>query len=367
MALADPATDLSDPRSAAEVLALNLRNNLVVYNLTFNDHPSDLDILDARLGDCTDMAALFASMARSLNIPVREVAFLLRDAADSKRGHVFTEVYVDGEWVHADPTWSDFDDADSYIRMAKKRFLVETRPGTVEYDRLLTLKYSVGLISPLRGQVITHDLDDGDEAEKQIYEAFQACDFDGRVLYEVRPLPTAPQLDFAVWIVGVGIFGIQVKGGRYILVEGQWFLITDRGRSLRESPVPGTWDAAMAIRDVVQEQLHQSIFVIPVLAMPNMEPNQDIEALAGSRNVAMHWGDPSQMVDHLVQLAIDRKVYITPTPASIAAQVQLVEPGLVLPRQAPAGLEAPQELHIHVEHLHIHIPQGLSELQGTPD
>ena len=205
------------------------------------------------------------------------------------------------------------------------------------------------------------------QAEKQIYEAFQACDFDGRVLYEVRPLPTAPQLDFAVWIVGVGIFGIQVKGGKYLIIDGQWFLITDRGRSLRESPVPGTWDAAMAIRDVVQEQLHQSIFVIPVLAMPNMEPNQDIEALAGSRNVAMHWGDPSQMVDHLVELAIDRKVYITPTPASIAAQVQLVEPGLVLPRQAPRGLEAPQELHIHVEHLHIHIPQGLSELQGTAD
>ena len=206
------------------------------------------------------------------------------------------------------------------------------------------------------------------QAEKQIYEAFQACDLDGRVLYESKPLSTAPQLDFAVWIVGVGIFGIQVKGGKYLIIDGQWLLITDRGRSLRESPVPGTWDAAMAIRDVVQEQLHQSIFVIPVLVMPNMEPNEDIEALAGSRNVAMHWGDPSQMVDHLVELAIDRKVYITPTPASIAAQVQLVEPGLVLPRQAPAGLEAPQELHIHVEqHLHIHIPQGLSELQGTSD
>ena len=93
------------------------------------------------------------------------------------------------------------------------------------------------------------------QAEKQIYEAFQACDFDGRVLYEVRPLPTAPQLDFAVWIVGVGIFGIQVKGGKYRIIDGQWFLITDRGRSLRESPVPGTWDAAMAIRDVVQEHV----------------------------------------------------------------------------------------------------------------
>ena len=201
------------------------------------------------------------------------------------------------------------------------------------------------------------------QAEKQIYEALQACDLDGRVLYEARPLQTAPQIDFAVWIVGVGVFGIQVKGGRYVVVEGQWFLITDRGRFLRESPVPGTWDAAMAIRDVVQEQSHQSIFVAPVLAMPNMERNEDIEALAGCRNVAMHWGDPNQLVDHLVQLAIDRKVHVTPTPASIAAQVQLVEPGLVLPpgmvlpRQAPAGLDA-QELHIHVEHLHIHVPQG---------
>ena len=182
-----------------------------------------------------------------------------------------------------------------------------------------------------------------------------------------NPSTQLPQLDFAVWIVGVGIFGIQTKGGRYIIIDGEWYLVTDRGRIRKESPIPETWDAAMAIRDVVQEMFHQSIFVIPVLAMPNMEPNEDIEALAGSRNVAMHWGDPSQIVDHLVQLAIDRKVYITPTPASIAAQVQLVEPGLVLPRQAPAGLEAPQELHIHVEHLHIHIPQGLSELRETAD
>ena len=203
-------------------------------------------------------------------------------------------------------------------------------------------------------------------AEKRLYEVLQACELDGRALYEVKPLSSAPQLDFAVWIVGVGTFGIQVKGGKYVVIEGQWFLITDHGRRPMESPVPGTWDAAMAIRDITQEQLRQSIFVVPVLAMPNMEPNQDIEALARSRNVAVYWGDPDQIVDHLVELAIERKVRITPTPASIAAQVQLVEPGLVLPRKAPDGLEA-QELHIHVNHLHIHIPQGVSELQGTAD
>ena len=59
---------------------------------------------------------------------------------------------------------------------------------------------------------------------KQIYEAFQACDFDGRVLYEVRPLPTAPQLDFAVWIVGVGIFGIQVK--RREIPDHRWAVVS---------------------------------------------------------------------------------------------------------------------------------------------
>ena len=39
---------------------------------------------------------------------------------------------------------------------------------------------------------------------------------------------------------------------------------------------------------------------------------------------------------------------------SIAVQVQLVEPGLVLPRQAPARVEA-QELHIHVEPGGLHV------------
>ena len=170
LALADPATDLSDPKSAAEVLALNLRDNLATYDLTTwgsnNDHPSDLEILDAGLGDCTDMAALFASMARSLNIPVREVVFFFRNPGESKKGHAFTEVYLDGEWVHADPTWSEFDDVDAYLGLAKMKFLVETRPGVVEYDRSLTLKYSVGLIFPR--QVILHDLGDGDEIEVEL-------------------------------------------------------------------------------------------------------------------------------------------------------------------------------------------------------
>ena len=178
LALADRTTDLSDPKSAAEVLALNLRDNLAVYDRTKrqsnNDHPSDLDILAAGLGDCSDMAALFASMARSLNIPVRAVKFDFRNPGESKKGHAFTEVYVDGEWVHADPTWSEFDDVDAYLGLAKMKFLVETRPGVVEYDRSLTLKYSVGLIFPR--QLIEHDLDDGDEINVELVLANRSAE-----------------------------------------------------------------------------------------------------------------------------------------------------------------------------------------------
>ena len=205
-------------------------------------------------------------------------------------------------------------------------------------------------------------------AEKLIYAALESSDLDGQVLYEAKPVPHAPQIDFAVWIAGIGIFGIQVKGGKYLLVDGQWYLITDRGRFLRESPVPETWDAAMAIRDVVQEHLHQNIFVIPVLVMPDMDPDPAIEALAGSRNVAMHWGSPDGLVAHLEELATARKIIVKPTPASIAAQVQLVAPELPVPVRAPVAPDV-QHLHINrVEHFHIHVgPEGLSDLKGAAD
>ena len=65
--------------------------------------------------------------------------------------------------------------------------------------------------------------------------------------------------------------------------------------SRKESPIPGTWDAAMAIHDVVQEHLRHKTFVIPVLVLTDMEPEpREIEALAAARNVAVHWGIPRQ-------------------------------------------------------------------------
>ena len=171
-------------------------------------------------------------------------------------------------------------------------------------------------------------------AEKLIYETLEASELDGLALYEVKPLSSAPQLDFAVWILDVGTFGIQTKGGRYIMIDGEWRLVTDRGQIRKESPIPGTWDAAMAIHDWVQEQLRHKTFVIPVLVLTDMEPDAEIEALAAARNVAVHWGSP----DNLVELA---------------AEAELVLPGSTRAVRTPEPLAAPaHQVHIHVEHLH---------------
>ena len=205
-------------------------------------------------------------------------------------------------------------------------------------------------------------------AEKLVYQAMEASDLDGLALYEVKPLSTAPQLDFAVWLLDIGTFGIQVKGGRYIIIDGEWHLITDRGQIRKESPIPGTWDAAMAIHDLIQEQLRHRTFVIPVLVLTDMEPDAEIEALARSRSVAVHWGSPDTLVEHLVELAEERQVYVRPTAAGIAAEAGLVLPGAGRPTRTPEPPAAPvQQIHIHVEHLHIHVagPEVLADLQET--
>ena len=96
-------------------------------------------------------------------------------------------------------------------------------------------------------------------AEKLIYEALEASELDGLALYEVKPLSSAPQLDFAVWLLDIGTFGIQGKGGRYIIIDGRVVPDHRPGPDPEGIAVPGTWDAAMAIHDWVQEQLRHKI------------------------------------------------------------------------------------------------------------
>ena len=78
-------------------MAKTVKNNLLTYDLGDSDFGSDFEILDAGHGDCTDFAALYVSLARSLDIPSRGVRIFFKYRPDGpggkeeKNGHAFAE------------------------------------------------------------------------------------------------------------------------------------------------------------------------------------------------------------------------------------------------------------------------------------
>ena len=79
------------------------------------------------------------------------------------------------------------------------------------------------------------------QAERSVYEALAGSDRRGFVHYEWRKGYGHIELDVAVWIEGLGRFALQVKGGRYVLVDGEWRLKTRDGvRLVRSCPLAGT-------------------------------------------------------------------------------------------------------------------------------
>lgn len=164
-AASDKGDLINSPTHVARTMALDLDTYLVSYSEENNNHPSDLDTLNAGQGDCADMAALYISMARALNIPARMVVLQYGDIKKSSFKnpfHGFVEVYLDGEWVHADPTWWRFDQTDAYLIEGKDiEGFVETSPGVLKKDRRTTLKYSVGFSGGLAR--LLHNLGEGNE------------------------------------------------------------------------------------------------------------------------------------------------------------------------------------------------------------
>jgi len=69
---------------------------------------SVLDLLDEPVGDCTEFADLFTTLARSLGLPARTV-FGLAYADRRPPGfgfHAWNEVQVNDRWLAVDPTWN---------------------------------------------------------------------------------------------------------------------------------------------------------------------------------------------------------------------------------------------------------------------
>ena len=110
--------------------------------------------------------------------------------------------------------------------------------------------------------------------------------------------------------------------------------------------------------------------VVPLRSGPDRDPSErsavdmepDVEIEVSASNVAVHWGSPDNLVEHLVELAAERKVYVRPTSAGIAAEAELVLPGSTRAVRTTEPLAAPA----HQVHIHVAGPEGLTDLQEAP-
>ena len=131
-------------------------------------------------------------------------------------------------------------------------------------------------------------------AERRVYEALASADRRGFVFYEWRRGYGYIELDFAVWIEGLGRFALQVKGGRYLLVDGEWYLQTREGiRPVRSCPLDETKLSTLDLHDDIKE-LAETVynpFVIPVLMpFPTWRPIRPSSSWPGARECTWSGG-----------------------------------------------------------------------------
>ena len=168
-------------------------------------------------------------------------------------------------------------------------------------------------------------------AERRIYEALAISDRQGFVYYEWRRGYEHIELDFAVWIVALGRFALQVKGGHYLLIDGEWYLKTRNGLvPIETSPLDEAWLAALELHDEIEERAATPYnpYVIPVLVFADMEPDPVIEALARRKGVYLVW-HTGDLVADLSAIVRGREVSSSLSTDRICREVCAVTDGLI--------------------------------------
>ena len=135
----------------------------------------------------------------------------------------------------------------------------------------------------------------------------------------------AIELNFAVWVGGLGRFALPVKGARYQLSDGEWYLKKRDGlRPIRECPLDAAELGVLEQHDDIAERACASYnpFVVPVLMFPDMtEPDEAIASLAKRQGVYVIWGT-EDLLNGLERIVQSRCVSDSLNMERIAAEVR---------------------------------------------
>ena len=113
------------------------------------------------------------------------------------------------------------------------------------------------------------------QAEWRVYQEIAVSQAPGRALYEMRAGLYVPQLDFGIWLQDVAHYGLQVKGGENATEGGEWRLHSANGPETIPSPIAQTFDAAIAIRDIIKGPVKPEGLHIPGPLLPRHGPGPD--------------------------------------------------------------------------------------------
>ena len=208
-------------------------------------------------------------------------------------------------------------------------------------------------------------------AEARVYDQIANSDRPGLALYELELGHPVPELDFAIWLEGVGHYGLQVKGGHHSYTAGQWFLRVDGVLQAKPDLAQSAWDAAMGIRDVIARRLDRKIFIFPSLIFPDMDPDEAIDALMSTRKVRVLWGY-HDLIDRLIALPCNlpgnERVFHPPTAREVREEVDLVTGGLLLPAPAgPAAAGAPPSVELAARRVIIRHGESAAPVGSRPE
>ena len=173
------------------------------------------------------------------------------------------------------------------------------------------------------------------QAEMSVLDPLARTENRGTAIYEWSAGPGSPEVDIALWVENLGRFAIQVKGGHYDIRDYNWFLKSPDGSlEAKPSPVVQTWDGAMSMRSAVETVVGFRAYLIPVLILPNQEPEPHVAALAAQKRVHLAWRGEDLMT-RLSEIAETEGVHHPPPRTHIDNEVHAMMYGQPLRPSAP--------------------------------
>jgi hypothetical protein len=82
----------------------NYVRDTIMYSFYYNTKYGAVEAYNKKIGNCVDMSHLIIGLSRASGIPARYVHGKCTFTSGKTYGHVWAEIYVDGEWLVADAT-----------------------------------------------------------------------------------------------------------------------------------------------------------------------------------------------------------------------------------------------------------------------